>query len=263
MPEGPEGATVRDELKSTIVGKSITNFIINSSYKIIDVHKLSVPNKITTVESYGKKVLIYCQNIIIIFSLGMTGRFMYQSTKHSKILFDFDDGRQLSFEDSRGFGNVEMTDTLEPLFNKLGPDLLAHAMSESTWIAKYKWMSLFKAQKYANWKICKALQDQGIVSGIGNYLSSEILYYSGIHPERTLNTITNDEWERLRVSAHKIILLSYKHGGLTINSYIAPNGNLGTYPAAVYNKKEDPYGNPVVYKKVNGRGTYFVLQFQH
>lgn len=93
---------------------------------------------------------------------------------------------------------------------------------------------------------------------------SEILYYAGILPERKINTITLQEWETLRVVAHKIILLSYSHGGFTIKDFISPDGQLGTYPAAVYGKKLDPYGNPVISMKTsNGRTSHWVAAIQH
>lgn len=263
MPEGPEVATVRDELHTTIIDKTITKYHLTVHAKITGLDKLILPVKIVNVLTYGKKLLIYCENVILVASLGMTGMFVYQPETHTHIIFDLNDGvEQLCFKDTRRFGNIQITDNLQPMLDKLGPDLLAHAMNQNTWISNDKWMSLFDIPKVKRWNVSKMLLDQSLVAGIGNYLCVEILYYSGINPTRIVGTLTEEEWERMRISAHSIILLSYSYGGFTLNSYIAPSGKPGRYPAAVYGKSKDSYGNNVHKTSINKRPAYIVDKFQ-
>lgn len=70
-----------------------------------------------------------------------------------------------------------------------------------------------------------------------------------MHPERKVETITHNEWDRIRVASHQVLALSYSYGGFTIESFISPDGAYGMYPAAVYGKSHDPQGNPVVTSK--------------
>ncbi len=105
--------------------------------------------------------------------------------------------------------------------------------------------------------------DQSIIAGIGNYLMAEILYYSGVHPKRIGNTITADELEQIRISSHKIVKLSYDHGGFTLKDFISPSGAKGLYPAGVYGRKTDEYGYNVIKEKLtNGRSIHYVVEFQ-
>ena len=46
-------------------------------------------------------------------------------------------------------------------------------------------------------RLCDVLLNQKIVSGIGNYLRSEICYYARINPHRRINTLTRDDFRQL------------------------------------------------------------------
>lgn len=70
-------------------------------------------------------------------------------------------------------------------------------------------------------------------------------YNARIAPHRTLNSLTDEEIERLYYWTLHIMNEAYKCGGLTIATYVDPHGGKGTYEHAVYNKAKDPLGNPV------------------
>ena len=278
-PEGPEVRTVCDKIRPILLNRVITNAYKGERGQSIGFENLVFPSTITAVHSYGKKILIYTSSDqVIVVSLGMTGRLQYYPGDHSHIYFDINEYEnkgpfrvvrpicKLYFDDYRYMGSVNIIpiNYLQSHLSGIGPDLLAAALDEKKWISSETWLAIFTQKKIQKWAICKALLDQSLVSGIGNYLLSEILYYAGILPERKINTITLEEWETLRVVAHKIILLSYSHGGFTIKDFISPDGAKGMYPAAVYGKKIDPYGNPVVSAKTsNGRTSHWVPAVQH
>lgn len=200
-------------------------------------------------------------NYTIVVSLGLQGRLNFTS---GNIYFD------IGIVETKGSFNIMRktykfyfysghcgkivatpTDNLEKFLFPIGPDVLQAALSETTWITSNDWNIIFTQKKIAKWCICKALMDQQLVAGIGNYLKSEILYYSGILPQRLMNTLTKEEMERIRVVAHKIILLSYVMG------------SNGGYNKVVYNKEFDTYGNKVVSGKTSdGRTSYWVTEFQ-
>jgi formamidopyrimidine-DNA glycosylase len=214
---------------------------------------------------------------MIIFSLGMTGRIQFTQGPHSNVWFDLSKSTNkgkinlltpngsLYFDDTRRMGNVEVITHQEIpyYFSKLGPDLLALALDEKTWISLENWLTIFSLKRLQNKEICQILLDQDLVAGIGNYLKSEILYYAGVAPQRIVSTITKTEWDRIRICAHKIILLSYSYGGLTIESFISPDGSPGRYPKAVYGNKQDPSGNPVIrITTKDNRSTFWVPNIQ-
>lgn len=284
MPEGPEAKTVSDKLRPHLVNNVITDCHKDERAKTIGFFNLKCPITIIDVRSYGKKVIIDINNsndpndgYMIIISLGMSGRLQYSPGNHSHISFDISTPTvngpftvlkpyfSLYFDDTRYMGSIDIIPNpgVPLYFKDIGPDLLQAALDEKTWITREKWLKIFKQNKIKNRAICDVLLDQDLIAGIGNYLKSEILYYSGIHPNRDVKNITDDEWERIRINAHKIILLSYSYGGFTIESFISPDGSHGLYPAAVYGKTHDPLGNPIIKMETRDKRTsHFVPSIQ-
>lgn len=268
-PEGPEIRTVADKLRLILVGSFITTIMKSDHGKIKGNDILILPAKIVHIWSKGKKLIFNVVNydkstVYIIFSYGMEGRLQFNIGQHSNVCFHLQD-RVMYFDDSRRFGSIDIipSDKFAEFFSNMGPDLLQAALNPSTWISSDQWVKIFTNPSIKNWCICKALLDQSLVSGIGNYLKSEILYYSAIHPEKLVSHLSPNELELLRICAHKIILLAYAHGGLTIKSYISPDGQKGLYPAAVYGRQTDNYGNKIIKSKTkDGRGSYWVSEFQ-
>jgi len=275
MPEGPEVRTVCDKLRPILLTRAITSSVFGTRVESVGSKNLKYPAVIISVRSYGKKIIIDLntdQSIII--SLGMAGRLQYEKGNHSHVYFDISDIMKvgslnvitpaftLYYDDHRYMGRVDVIpyEGMELYFRDQGPDLLQAALK--TWIPSNIWIERFN--KFRNRQICIALLEQSAVAGIGWYLATDILYLAKIHPERITSSLTLEEWEELRIQAHKTIHLSYSYQGCTIESFISPDGTLGKYPTVVYHKDFDPLGNSVIKKKMkNGRTAHFVEQIQH
>lgn len=255
MPEGPEVRTVADKLRPYLISNILLNISLGPRARIKGQNNLKYPITIFSVQSYGKKLLIEVEGFMIIISLGMTGRLQYEAGKHSHVIFEIkcqNNIFNLYYDDHRYMGNVNIIsyEEIPNYFKKIGPDLLALSLNENTWITTDEWLQIFKIRRNQNKQIYNILLDQSLVSGIGLYLLTEILYYSGIHPKRLGKDITDEEWEKIRINSHKIILVSYSYGGCTIKDFISPDGCKGTFPAVIYGKnKFDPLGNPIVHEK--------------
>ena len=75
--------------------------------------------------------------------------------------------------------------------------------------------------------------------------------------------MSDKEIENLRISTRKIILESYKQGGLTIKTYWDPDGNKGKYKPKVYGLNKDEYGNDIIKETFkDGRTTHYVKSLQ-
>lgn len=270
MPEIVECRITAEELCQKLTGRHIL------SYEIKDVFKartsgfadhFKTPCTVKTVRSYGKKVIFELDNdVIMIASLGMSGRFQYKEEKHCHVHFDLDNDEHFYFNDPRRFGGIDVmsADKEKKYLSDLGPDLLQHALDDN-WISNEKWTALYKP-KLLRRKIFDILLDQSIVCGIGLYICIELLYYAGVHPLRLGNSITADELELIRIHAHKVVLASYKQGGLTISDFISPSGKPGKYQAAVYGKQKDPNGYKIIHQKASdakgARTVHFVAELQ-
>lgn len=250
MPEGPEVKTIADSLQ-VLINRELTGISRIGNFNKLKEEVPFIPGKIITIFSYGKKLIISFGQEFLIFSFGMTGRISWKPSKYSLIKFSCEP--DFYFEDIRRFGNVLLTGKLEL---NLGPDVFGE-------ISKAKFEEIFKQKKLQNKEISEVLLDQKVLSGIGNYLKSEILYSAEILPQRTVASLTPEELEKLRIACYKIPRESYEHHGLTIENYFDPDGKKGEYDPLVYGKKIDALGNPVIKGTTKDQRTsYWVPEVQ-
>ena len=279
MPEGPEIRTSSDQLKLTLVNKVITGYYKDDKAKTVgfDIN-LKCPATIISVRSYGKKLIFDLDSgHMIITSFKMTGLYQYVAGNHSHVRFDLAEYEirgsfkilkptfSLYYDDVRNMGDVDVipNNGANIYFRDQGPDLLYHALDEKTWISLEVWLSIYNSKNIGRRKIIDILLDQSLVCGIGLYLVTDILYYSGIHPLRLANTLGQQDWDLIRINAHKVIVLSYSYGGLTIKDFISPDGQRGMYPTVIYGKTHDPNGFEIVNEKMSGgRTAHYVREIQ-
>jgi len=167
----------------------------------------------------------------------------------------------LCFADTRCFGGLALVDKLK----EQGVDLLERALSRE--ISQTEWVRIFSRHPLQKKQICQVLLDQDTIAGIGNYLKAEILYEAGIAPGRLVSSLSSEDLEALREAAHRVILESYRAGGLTIENFQAPDGKQGVFEVKVYGQKTDPDGRDVVTWGAkeglkDGRTTHWVPDLQ-
>ena len=85
------------------------------------------------------------------------------------------------------------------------------------------------AKKYSNRNITSFLMDQQVISGCGNYIKAEVLYYARISPCRKIGNLKEKELELLYEGLRIIPRLSYNNQGLTISDYTDEDSNKGFY----------------------------------
>lgn len=246
MPEGPETKIITDGLKNKLLGRTITKaYILGGRYskKEPEGWKLfSFPLKVTEVGCKGKFIFVSLEKDFHIFNtLGMTGGWSGTSRKHSRVLFCLDNGEEIYFNDIRNFGTLKLVNKKSSLKEKLdsiGPDMLSEDIS----------LDLFtKRIKSSKKTVVEALMNQSIVSGVGNYLKSECLYFSRISPHRLVSGLTDIEISTLNNVIKSVIRESYRTGGATIYTFSGFNGQIGDYKRrfAVYNQLTDPEGREI------------------
>ena len=267
MPEGPEVKTTVDFLK-TYEGKKLKSLLVLSGRYTkkpivnLDNASWSMPLNLKSVECKGKFIYFSFDEQVFFFNtLGMTGMWSNSLTKYSRIKLEFEgESVPLFYNDMRNFGTFKIALGKKDLDRKLksiGPDFL-----KSGWGPDH-FHSLLK--KNAHKTIAEFLMNQKNVSGIGNYLKAECLYDAKISPHRFCSQITIEESNKLFFACRRIINLSYKTGGATIQNYRKPDGKKGLYSQrfAVYNQKTSPCGNEVIKEKtLDKRTTHWVPSVQ-
>lgn len=68
-------------------------------------------------------------------------------------------------------------------------------------------------------KIKTVLMDQSILVGVGNIYSDEILWASGIHPERKIQNIADKEFKKIFKSMQELLNKGIDFGGDSMSDY--------------------------------------------
>ena len=142
-------------------------------------------------------------------------------------VFSFTNNKHLVFCDSRKFGKITLLETKSMHQSKhlknLGPEPL-----EKNFNLKKLKETLNKKIKTEQ-KIKNVLLDQSIIVGIGNIYASEILWYSGIHPERKIYSLQEKDFELIFKNIKKVLALGLKFRGNSISDYRDVNGERGKF----------------------------------
>jgi DNA-formamidopyrimidine glycosylase len=268
MPEGPEVTHVANDLNRLVKNKKLANIIIlsNSKYEKKAPNNFQsflkkLPLKVEKITNKGK-LIYWCLegNNFMINHLIMTGYWSENKSNYASLKFEFTNEQTLYFCDARKFGFVEFLTKkeLNIKLHSLGPDFLNNPEFD---------LQLFKIilKRHQRSNISTVLMNQRIISGIGNYLKSEILYSAGINPHRSVASLNENEIENIFKEGKRIIKASYLSGGTSKKDYIHVNGEKGNFQdfLKVYGKKKDPFGNLIVREKTkDNRSTYWVPLLQ-
>jgi DNA-formamidopyrimidine glycosylase len=274
MPEGPEVKRMADVLNNRLQKLYLLKFDILEGSRYIknklenyDIFDESLPLKLIKVYSIAKKIIFeFEQDVYIINEPRMEGHWYWKKIgKHTNHVMRFgyiSKGigfitDEAFFDDTRHFGVFTICNGnyVKEVKESLGPDVLNDEIDINTWLKAF--------ERVKGWEICKALMDQSVISGIGNYLKSEILYKCKIAPNRKVRDITEEEHRLLMKISIETIKLSYKNGGLSFATYKDPDGKVGTFDVLVYQREFDKDGNVVVRDVfTDGRSTYWVNKIQ-
>jgi len=249
MPEGPEVRRIAQDLAQKVSGRILNSVeILSGRYQKKEpsgwgVFTTILPKKIIGVGSHGKFMYWLLDDEISIWStLGMTGHWGSQPLEHPRVRFNLNEG-PIYYNDQRNFGTLKFVRGKFALIEKLtslGPDMLAQNVTDIEFIKQLR-------QK-EGWEITKALMDQSLIAGVGNYIKADSLWLAKISPHRKVCDLSDVELITLNRSIKHVMQESYNSGGTTINSYQGFDGTAGEYSRRflVYNQKVDPDGNNVV-----------------
>ena len=262
MPEGPEVKIASTYFNSFFKKGEKINFDIISEYyskKYSNVFKHIKNNLQTYRESYtiGKNIFIDLDDKSIFnFHLGMTGGWSKENVKHCHFRA-YNSSSELFFKDVRKFGNMKIL-TKNQLNNK-------HIAEFDLLNKKYnfkKHFNFLNKNNKSKRSICSILMDQSFFPGVGNYIKSEALYASNIHPEEKWFKLLDSEKIKLIKKTKKIMLDSYKHGGAELKDFYNPFHN-STFNLNIYGRKISSNKTKVISQKTSDqRKTWFCTKNQ-
>ena len=216
MPEGPEIRRAVDAIASALAGRKARR--VWFAFEHLKRYGAALSGRrVRAVEARGKAVLVRFDGGPTIYSHNqLYGRWFVRpagqlpATRRSLRLAVHTRERSAllySASEIEVLTEGELAD--HPYLARLGPDPLDAALRAST-VARHASADRFRRRSFAT-----LLLDQGFLAGIGNYLRSEILFYSGLHPRRRPVDCSSAELTRLARTALKIARRSYRTGGIT------------------------------------------------
>lgn len=265
MPELPEVETVKRGLEKSLIGRKITDVIINhpkvirqpgkdefvAGLKGCAIKNILRKGKLLIIElSSGRSLAIH---------LKMTGQLIYPGNgKTSRVSFKLTGGELLDFNDQRLFAELRLVDNWRDLkfIQSLGPEPFDLTIGQFKGIISNK-----------KTKIKPLLMDQAVISGIGNLYAAEALFRAKINPLRPASTLTDKEIELLFKEIKDTLTEAIRYGGSSVDQYVQLTGKPGNY--AKYHRVYDRQGKPCLICKtpikriaLAGRGTYFCPKCQ-
>ncbi|MGB9834150.1 MAG: Fpg/Nei family DNA glycosylase [bacterium] len=219
MPELPEIWNLANEMDETLKEKRIAGLKVKQA-KCLNIpqeefEKLVVNKEIQEATPRGKWIFVKLHpGVIFLLNLGMGGEVLYFPEEKDlpekfKLRMDFHDGSLLTIN-FWWFGYAHAVREEE---------LSGHGMTSSLGISPLddREYTLENFQKLLSGKkggIKSFLMDQRNIAGIGNVYIHDILFRTGLHPNRKISSLKEDEVEKLFRAIKENLKQSADLGGL-------------------------------------------------
>jgi formamidopyrimidine-DNA glycosylase len=195
MPELPEVELycryfARHALSQRIAGVRVLDERI-LGVRTAKLTRALVGHELTRVRRHGKHLFADAGGSWLHIHFGMSGDLYWydhdaEQPRFARVVFEFENGARLAYDDMRLFGVVDITPDPETFIaeHRLGPDPLDAAFR----------LPLFRRIAAKRRGAVKSLLlSQDIIAGMGNLYVDETLYRASIHPRRAVDTLSDAE----------------------------------------------------------------------
>lgn len=268
MPELPEIEVLKGEIEARTVGRKIVTVgvydprVINMPAEGFE-HTLA-GKKIAGAGRRGKMLLIHLEeNLSLIIHLMLFGqiRLLPGAGEGAQVVLELDNQKYLFFNQLAFGAGVHLHQRQEidslPQVTKLGID----ALNPDLDFERFRQMI---SQRKG--KIKAILMDQAFISGIGNTYADEILFEAGVHPERSVKSLSEEEIVPIYRTLKNMLVEAIKAGGARSDEFAHLDGSKGGFIPKVHGLEDKPCpvcGLGIRKTKVGGRGTYYCPQCQN
>ncbi len=259
MPELPEVETIKRDLIKVLVGKKIIDVdVINKSPVIGSAEtfkKVLLNKKIKQIERIGKLMMLdLSDGNFLLVHLKMTGQLIYRHghqiiegghnlpifkendlpitatagprlmavAKYTRVIWKFNDGSQLYFNDMRKFGYLKVVgeNEKEKIVAKYGIEPLTKNFT----LANFK-----KVLDKRKTSLKSILLNQALIAGIGNIYADEICFEARVRPDQPVAKMGDAVIKKVFAACESILTKAIKHKGTTFRDYLNAHGGKGNF----------------------------------
>ncbi len=271
MPEGPEIWRAADSLERALAGHKVKETYF--AFEELEEYESRINGaSVDRVEARGKAIVTFFSNELVLYTHNqLYGKWMIRDTgdepdTNRTLRVVIKNEHNTAFLYSASEIEVWSEDAIDqqPYLKKIGPDVLHPKTKPEDILGRYR------DDAFRNRKVSSLLLDQGFISGIGNYLRSEILFYAQVDPFVKLKRYSDEEVRNLAGATVEITQRSYKNEGCTndpeiIEALKREGVDRDGYRHFVYKrtgKRCYKCGTVIKEKKKGGRKIYFCPECQ-
>ena len=216
MPEGPEIHRSADRLRRLLLAAALDEVEFAFPH-LRDFAETLKGRRVRAVEARGKAILTFFDNDLVLYTHNqLYGRWQIwrrgglpQSSRSLRVLLRNAKGAALLYSASEIALLSEAELAQHPYLLRLGPDPLHPQVDADGLLQRYR------EGRFGRRRLGALLLDQGFIAGIGNYLRSEILHVSGLHPQLRPSDCSEVQLRLLAENTSKLSIQSYAHAGIT------------------------------------------------
>ena len=231
MPEGPETKRMADIIFKDLVGFKIVSykFLHHSLFELKKEENICVKD----VFSKGKAIIIQLINGKSIITHNQlygkwTSHFLSTEIRHRRVLrIEFcTQKKAIRLWSATDISLYETSkEKYHPYLRKIGPDVLNHETTVKLIFDR------LVSSRFKNRSLGSILLDQSFISGLGNYLRSEILFFSNINHTQKASSLELKRNKNLALHISCVSYRAYKQKGVTLDlGYIKKSfGNIKNF----------------------------------
>lgn len=218
MPELPEVETIARKLKPDLLGKTILSADLHwartLAYPSPKKFKQQIKGqKILDVTRRAKYFILRLSDFNLLIHLRMSGDLSIRDSTiraepHDRLILELSDGKSLIFNDTRKFGRVWLTEKLEDVLGKLGPEPLGDDFT-------VQWLHAALHNKRRQLK--PLLLDQSFLAGLGNIYTDEALHFAKLHPLLLSDSLTHRQAKALHEAIHYVLNEGIRRNGASFD----------------------------------------------
>ncbi|MEM9888735.1 MAG: DNA-formamidopyrimidine glycosylase family protein [Bacteroidota bacterium] len=255
MPELPEVHAKKRYFDATALHQKIRAVEVKDAYILKDIAAEDFASALTGrqfTSTYRRGKYLFADlddEKSVLLHFGMSGRLKYYADeedqpKFERIRFELSDGFKLGFDCPRKFARIRLLDSRAAYIKEKGLGADATELSEADFL---------KLTEGKTGSIKGFLLKQEYLAGIGNLYADEICYQTKIHPNSSVNALSEEQCKDIYQKMQSILAFA-----------LEKNATYSEYPSNWFWHHREEGGNSpdesgtIEKEKIAGRSTYFV-----